>query len=109
MLALGVAEGNMLFYSLTMRDLRHSVQGLMLAERHNLEGKRVFQERWTLSDRFVLEHVIGGHARETQGLDGFIRNARRGEYVIIAQPDGNAPQIVPVRANRRHKLCVRAD
>ena len=57
----------------------------------------------------VLEHVIGGYAREAQGVDGFVRAARRGDYVIVPQPDGDGSEIVLVRANRRHRLCRRAD
>ena len=107
--ALGVAEGKMIYYSFTMRDLRHSVQGLLLAERQNLAGKRVFQDEWTRADRFVLEHVIGGHAREARGLDGFARHGSRGDYVITPQPDGDGAEIVLVRANKRHKLCRKVE
>jgi len=108
-LALVVAEGKAVFYSLTMRDVRQTVQGLLLAERDNLAGKRVFQDSWTRADRFVLEHVIGGYAREAAGVDGFVRTARRGDYVVVAQPDGQSPGLVQVRANRRHRLCRRTE
>ena len=109
LLALAVVEGKLLFYSYTMRDARHTVQGLLLEERQTLAGQRVYQDRWTRADRFVLEHVIGGHAREAQGIDGFVRAGRRGDYVIVPQPDGDGSEIVLVRANRRHRLCRRAD
>jgi hypothetical protein len=109
LLALAVAEGKVFYYSYTMRDLRQTVQGLLLAERQTLAGHRVFRDRWTRADRFVLEHVIGGHAREARGIDGFIRNGRRGDYVIVPQPDGSGSDVVLVRANRGHKLCRRAD
>jgi hypothetical protein len=89
--------------------MRQTVQGLLLAERGALAGKRVYQEQWSRADRFVLEHVIGGHAREARGIDGFVRAGRRGDYVILPQPDGNGSEIVLVRANRRHRLCRRAD
>jgi hypothetical protein len=108
-LALAVAEGEAVFYSLTKRDLSYTVQGLLLAERESLAGKRVFQDRWTRADRFVLEHVVGGYAREATGLEGFVRTARRGDYVIVPQPDGHGPDIVQVRVNRRHILCRRRE
>ena len=107
--ALAVVEGKLAYYSYTMRDVRHTVQGLLLEERQTLVGQRVYQDRWTRADRFVLEHVIGGHAREAQGIDGFVRAARRGDYVIVPQPDRGGPEIVLVRANRRHRLCRRVD
>jgi hypothetical protein len=108
-MALAVAEGKAFFYSYTRRDLSDSVQALLLGERENLAGKRVFQDTWTRADRFVLEHVVGGEAVEATGLDGFVRTARRGEYVIVPHPDGHPPDIVQVRANRRHSLCRRRE
>jgi hypothetical protein len=109
LVALAFVEGKLAHYSYTMRDVRQTVQGLLLAERGALAGKRVYQDQWTRADRFVLEHVIGGHAREAQGIDGFVRAARRGDYVIVPQADGDGSEIVLVRANRRHRLCRRAD
>ena len=108
LLALAVVEGKLGYYSYTMRDVRQTVQGLLLAERGALAGKRVYQDQWTRADRFVLEHVIGGQASEAEGLDGFVRHGRRGDYVIVPQPDGDGSEIVLVRANRRHRLCRRA-
>ena len=105
---LGV-ESQLYYYSLTFRDVRHTVQGLLLDERATLVGKRVYQDTWTRADRFVLAHVVGGYARQAVGLDGFVRNGRRGDYVIVPQPDGEAPEVVQVRSNRGHKLCRRAE
>jgi hypothetical protein len=109
LLALAIVEGKLSYYSYTMREVGHTVQGLLLEERQTLAGQRVYQDRWTRADRFVLEHVIGGYAREAQGVGGFVRAARRGDYVIVPQPDGDGSEIVLVRANRRHRLCRRAD
>ena len=69
----------------------------------------MFQDTWTRADRFVLEHVVGGYALEAAGVEGFVRTARRGDYVIVPQPDGHGPDIVQVRANRRHLLCRRRE
>jgi hypothetical protein len=109
LLALVAAEGKVFYYSYTMRDLRQTVQGLLLAERETLAGQRVYQDQWTRADQFVLEHVIGGYAREAQGINGFVRNGRRGDYVIVPQPDADGSGVVLVRANRRHRLCRRAE
>jgi hypothetical protein len=103
------AEGKFYYYSVTRREILHTAQGLILEERANLAGKRVYQDTWSRADRFVLEHIVGGQAREAVGLDGFVRSARRGDYVIVPQRDGEAPEVVQVRSNRRHKLCKRAD
>ena len=104
-LALAVAESRAFFYSFTRRDHGHTVQGLLLAERHNLTGKRVFQDTWTRADRVVLEHVAGASAHEANDVEEFLRTARPDDYVIVAHADGNAPEIIPVRRNRRHVLC----
>jgi len=109
LVALAIVEGKLSHYSYTMRDVRQTVQGLLLEERQTLAGHRVYQDRWTRADRFVLEHVIGGYAREAQGVGGFVRAARRGDYVIVPQPDGDGSEIVLVRANRSHRLCRRAE
>jgi hypothetical protein len=107
-LALAVAEGKTIYYSYDKRDVRHTVQGLLLAERQNLAGRRVFQDTWNLADRFVLEHVVGAEAHQAAGVDGFVRTARRGDYVIVPH-DGDAPELVQVRANQRHRLCRRRE
>jgi hypothetical protein len=108
-LALAVAEGKAFFYSLTRRDIGSTAQGLLLAERENLAGKRVFQETWSRADRFVLEHVVGGYAVEATGLDGFVRTSRRDDYVIVPRPNGDAPELIEVRVNRHHRLCRRRE
>lgn len=108
-LACLTAEVKLFYYSFTMRDVRQTVQGLLLEERDVLAGARVYRDRWTRADRFVLEHVVGGQAREAAGIDGFVQNGRRGDYVIVEQPNGVTPEVVQVRANRQHKLCRRAE
>jgi hypothetical protein len=108
-MALVVAEGKIFYYSYTFRDMRQTVQGLLLAEQEALAGQRVYQDRWTRADRFVLEHVIGGQARQAQDLGDFARSAGRGDYVIVPQADGDGSDLVLVRANRRHKLCRRRE
>jgi hypothetical protein len=108
-LALAVAEGKLAYYSYAKRDLHQTAQGLMLAERRSLAGKRVFQDRWTRADRFVLEHMVGAEAHEAAGVDGFLDSAAPGDYVIVPHPDGDAPELVEVRANRQHRLCRRRE
>ena len=108
MVALAVAEGKLLFYSYTRRDMEHTVQGLLLQERKRVAGRQVFMERWSNADRFVLEHVIGGTGRESPTVRRFIREGRRGDLIVRPQPDSETPELVQVRKNRRHRLCRRA-
>ncbi len=106
-LALAVAEGKLLFYSYTRRDLSDTVQGLLLQERAQLAGRQVFMDSWTHADRFVVEHVIGATPRETPSVSDFITEARRGDFIVRPHPD-HSPGLLTVRTTRRHRLCQRA-
>src|SRR5204863_5012489 len=49
-LALGVAESRLIWYSVHRRNLAQSTQGFLLEERDNLTGRRVFRTRWDNSE-----------------------------------------------------------
>ena len=104
-LALGVAEGKLLWYSHTRRDLGNTVQGLLLDERQRLAGRRVFKAHWNRADRFVLDHVVGAHASDTNGVEGFVRDGRRGDFVVLSETNDEHPEVVEIRKNRSHRLC----
>ena len=105
-LAWAVAEGKLLYYSHNRRDITHTVQGLLLSERSQLAGRRVFMQEWTRADRFVLEHIVGGEARKATDVDGFVRHGRPGDY-YISGADTEHPQLQHVRATRSYRLCLR--
>ena len=109
MLALAVAEGKLQWYSYNRRDLRNTVQGLLLDERERLAGRRVFKTEWSRADQFVLEHVVHARSSRATDLDEFLRHARRGDFVVTAEGVGLRPEIVAVRSIRGHRLCRRAD
>lgn len=87
------AEGRMVWRSFRHRDIRHSVQGVLLAERAGLAGRRVFRERWNHADRFVLEKVVGGKAlvfgpeadatTPTGGDVALVEDAARREWRLV--------------------------
>jgi 4-amino-4-deoxy-L-arabinose transferase-like glycosyltransferase len=108
-LAFAVAEGKLIYYSHARRDLRNTVQGLLLAERQQIAGHRVFKDSWwNRADRFVLEHIVGGEPREVEDMNRFVRRARRGDF-FVSPPNGDHPGVITVRANARHRLCRRGD
>ena len=109
MVAAAFAESKLLFYSYSRRDLEYTVQGLLLQERQRVAGHQVFMERWSNADRFVLEHVIGGTGREAPTISRFVADAKRGDLIVRPQPEGDTPELVAVRGNRRHRLCRRAE
>jgi hypothetical protein len=98
-----VAEAKLLYYSYTRRDVTNTVQGLLLAEKAHLTGRRVFMAGWTRGDRFVLEHIVGGRAEVAPDAESFVRHARPGDF-YISGPDSDHSELQQVRVNRRHKL-----
>jgi 4-amino-4-deoxy-L-arabinose transferase-like glycosyltransferase len=79
-LAAGVAEGKMIWYSYNYRDLAKSPQGLLLAERDNLRGRQLFGSRWDRADIFVAEAMVGAKHRLAPDLADFLRDSRPGDY-----------------------------
>jgi hypothetical protein len=76
-----VAEGKLLWYSFHHRDLRRSIQGLLLDETPRLTGRRVFRRQWDNAEIFVLGGVVGAEPR-TGTLDDFWRDSRPGDCLI---------------------------
>jgi 4-amino-4-deoxy-L-arabinose transferase-like glycosyltransferase len=105
LLALAVAESKLVWYSYHMRDLRYSAQGLLLDEREQLAGRRVFRNRWPRSGRFVLEHIVGGEAREAEDEEDFVQKGARGDYVVLSTSQVEYSRLPCVRSNRRYTLC----
>jgi 4-amino-4-deoxy-L-arabinose transferase-like glycosyltransferase len=60
LLAFGVAEGKLFWYSYNQRDLSGSMQGFFLESQDMVKGRRVLQEEWDPADHFVLEHIAHG-------------------------------------------------
>ena len=81
-LAVGVAEGKMIWYSYNHRDLASSAQGLMLAERDTLKGRQVFGARWDRADIFVAEALVGARHRLAPDLADFLRDSQPGDYLL---------------------------
>lgn len=80
--ALGVAEGKLLWYSLTYRALDRSAQALVLQEAARLRGAHVFRRQWSRADTVVLTRIAGGHQRRVGDVDEFIRQSKPGDYLI---------------------------
>lgn len=107
-LALGVAEGKLLWYSWHMRDLGHSVQGLLLSEPGEIAGRRVFHTHWNLADRFVCEHLAGATCLEVADVAQFMREGQVGDY-WVGDHDPGHPELVSVSTNARYGLYLRLD
>lgn len=85
-LAVGVAEGRMVWYNQYARSLDGSFQGLLLDERTAIKGRQVFAGRWDRARIFVLEAMVGGRRRLAPDLADFLRDSEPGDYFYSARP-----------------------
>jgi hypothetical protein len=104
--ALGSAESKLIWYSYHYRDLRRSVQGMLLAERAQLAGHRVYRYRWDRAEIFVLDGVIGAKYQLAAGSDDFARESRTGDYLVSALKRSE-PYLVHVRSVGHNHLYRR--
>jgi len=107
-IALGVAEGKLIWYSFYNRSLTLSPQGLVLAERHRLRGHRVFYKRWNRADRFVVHAVARAEALRADTFDSFWRASRPGDY-LLAMERVNHSELTLVRSQGSAWLYQRGD
>ncbi len=82
--ALGTAEAKLVWHSYHRRDLQRSVQGMLLAERAQLAGHRVYRSHWDLGEIFVLGGVIGADYRLASGPEDFARESQVGDFLVSA-------------------------
>ena len=106
--ALGVAEAKLLWYSFHYRDIRLSEQSLMLAERHQLRGHQVYLEPHTRAAHFVAEALVGAVPRRAADRAGFLRDSHEGDYLLTTHAC-QMPEMRRVQSNGRQFLCRRQD
>jgi hypothetical protein len=98
-----VAEGKLLWYSFHHRDLRRSVQGLLLSEGDALTGHRVFRNHWDRAETFVIRGVLGAERGLAVDLDDFMVQSRPGDY-LVSSDDLQHPGLAVVQAHGQHRL-----
>jgi 4-amino-4-deoxy-L-arabinose transferase-like glycosyltransferase len=106
-LAVGVAEGRMVWYSYHHRSLHGSPQGLLLDQRDSLRGRQVFATRWDRADIFVAEAIVGSRHRLAADLANFLRDSRPGDFFVSPTLLWH-DSVILVDANRRGHLYRRA-
>jgi 4-amino-4-deoxy-L-arabinose transferase-like glycosyltransferase len=107
-LAVGVAEGRMVYYRYHYRSLDRTMQGLLLNEREAIRGRQVFADRWDRARIFVLEAMVGGRRRLAPDLADFLRDSEPGDYYVstrLLRHDA----VVSVRSNRHGYLYRRVE
>jgi 4-amino-4-deoxy-L-arabinose transferase-like glycosyltransferase len=105
--AFGIAEGKMLWYSWTRRDISLSEQSLVLGERQQLEGRRVFLKRGgSRATHFVAEALAGAKVVTIPDDEAFFRDSGGGDYLLTTMPCGRL-QLETVGARSAQHLCRR--
>jgi 4-amino-4-deoxy-L-arabinose transferase-like glycosyltransferase len=102
-----VAESRLIWTSYYRRDPSRSVQGLLLAERDQLRGHRVYRdERWNNADMFVADALVGAERGLSPDLGHFLRESRRGDY-LLSTPEVQDASLTLVIADGRRALYRR--
>jgi hypothetical protein len=105
-LALGVAEGKLIWYSYHHRDLERSTQGLLIAQGAALQGRQVFCNRWDRSEMFVAEALLRATHRLAPDVADFLRDSRPGDYLLSSR-EIRHPDLAPAGSTQRHWLYRR--
>ncbi len=105
LLALAVAESKLIWYSYHMRDLSYSGQGLMIEERDQLAGRRIFRDRWPRAGRFVLEYIVQGDPMIAEDELDFLTRGAPGDYILLSNRQVAYSRLPCIRANLRFALC----
>ena len=106
LLALGLAETKLIWYSFHIRDIRLSPQGIMLAERSRLHSRRLFLAGGNNADRFVADAVVRAEPRLTRDEQSFLEESTAGDFLLISDRC-ESPQVRLTYANGRFRLCER--
>ena len=107
-MALGVAEGRLVWYPSHYRNVNDSAQGLLLQEKERLQNHRVFQSNWDRAEIFVASGVVTAERGLADRVETFWRESRPGDCLIAARHLSD-PGLVLVRSGRRHALYCRAE
>jgi 4-amino-4-deoxy-L-arabinose transferase-like glycosyltransferase len=107
-IAFGVAEGKLIWYSYAYRDLGDSAQGMILKERKRLKSHRVFFDEFGRADIFVAGGVVGAERGAALPLEDFWRESRPGDCLVSAARLAD-PELELVRVGRRRSLYCRRE
>src|SRR5262249_20837752 len=97
----------LLWYSFDKRDLRHSEQGFILAERERLRGRRLYYERGTRGGYFVAAALAGGYPEMIADRAEFLDRGGDGDLLLTPNPC-DEPELALVSSDGSSSLCRRA-
>jgi 4-amino-4-deoxy-L-arabinose transferase-like glycosyltransferase len=102
-LAFGVAEGKLIWYSFVYRDLALSDQSLVLAETTSLAGHRVYRDQSDRAGAFVTSRLAGAQVGYAASAESFLQDSAPGDYLVVAQSLSH-PALELVRSSGRYRL-----
>jgi 4-amino-4-deoxy-L-arabinose transferase-like glycosyltransferase len=88
-LAFGVAESKLLWYSFVYRDLGLTDQGIVLAAANQLAGHRLYRNLDDRAGTFVASQLAGADANYAASAEVFLRESRPGDYLIVTAAVSN--------------------
>jgi 4-amino-4-deoxy-L-arabinose transferase-like glycosyltransferase len=101
--AFGVAEGKLMWYSFEYRDLGLSDQGVVLAEITEIAGHRVYREQADHAGKFVTAGLAGAEPRYAADPEAFLNESRPGDF-LVAPKTLSDPDLEFVRSNGHFSL-----
>jgi 4-amino-4-deoxy-L-arabinose transferase-like glycosyltransferase len=107
-LASGVAESKLWWYSFRHRDLSNSVQGLLLDEGNKLTGHRVFRNRWDRAEMFIIRSMLDAERGLAVDVDDFFRQSQPGDY-LVTKTDLALPGLSLARSQHSNHLYHRSE
>jgi 4-amino-4-deoxy-L-arabinose transferase-like glycosyltransferase len=105
--AFGLAESKLIWYSFKYRDLALSDQGLMLAERSQLSGHRLYRALDDRAGTFVILDVVGADPRYAPDATAFLEQSAPGDF-FLGPAVVSHPGLELVRSNGHFWLYRRA-
>jgi len=107
--ALIAAEARFVWYSHHYRDLARSAQGLLLSNRAELKGRRVYLEQWNLADVFVLRALVGAQEGRLDTADRFWVDSHEGDYLLTPSDKGSPDLRLVAAYVDFHRLYQRSE
>lgn len=101
--AFGVAEGKLIWYSFAYRDLALSDQGVVLAEITEIAGHRVYRQQSDHAGKFVTAGLAGAEPRYAADPEAFLKESRPGDFLIVSKKVSD-PDLEFVRSNGEYSL-----
>ena len=105
-LALGIAEGKLIWHSVNQRALEGSAQELVMHAADDLRGRVVYRNGWTWGESFVVRGIVKAEHAVAADVDRFLEAGSADDF-LLAEAHLSDPRLLAVRANGAHALFRR--